>query len=113
MLVLVNTSDGKCYLFREGYVRTSSKLYTEYDATLSSDEQIYMQLTNNAIQKNGEEYEKYEEGNILSLQNLFNYISGCPEGQEKTSETLFDEFKARTIQIVQHTIKAVKGKIRM
>jgi hypothetical protein len=49
MWVLVNTSDGKCYLFREGYVRTSSKLYTEYDATLSSDEQIYMQLTNNAI----------------------------------------------------------------
>jgi len=30
-----------------------------------------MQLTNNAIQKDGEDYGKYEEGNIISIQKLF------------------------------------------
>ena len=33
-----------------------------------------MQLTNNAIQKNGEEYGKFEEGNIISFHKLFEYI---------------------------------------
>ena len=42
MWVLINSSDGRCYLYREGYVRTSSKIYTDYDPALSSDEQIYM-----------------------------------------------------------------------
>lgn len=113
MWVLLNSSDGKCYLYREGYVRTSSKIYTDYDANLTSDEQIYMQLTNNAIQRNGEEYEKYEEGNIISMQHLFNYISDTPAGQGKTSETLFDEYMTKTIEIVKNSIKAVKGKIRL
>jgi hypothetical protein len=30
-----------------------------------------MQLTNNAVQKNGEEYGKFEEGNIISLITLY------------------------------------------
>ena len=34
-----------------------------------------MQLTNNAVQKDGKEYELYEEGNIISVSTLFEYIS--------------------------------------
>ena len=40
----------------------------------NDDEYILMQLTNNAIQKNGEEYGKFEEGNIISFYKLFAYI---------------------------------------
>jgi hypothetical protein len=36
-----------------------------------------MQLTNNAIQKDGEDYGKFEEGNIISSHALFEYISQC------------------------------------
>ena len=36
--VLMNSSDGKVYVYSESYVRTSSKEYVEYDPTMSSDE---------------------------------------------------------------------------
>lgn len=64
---MINSFDGKCYLYREGYVRTSSSEYREYDPNLPSEEQIYMQLTNNAVQNKGKDYGKFEEGNIISL----------------------------------------------
>lgn len=39
-----------------------------------------MQLTNNAVQKEGADYGKFEEGNILSIDVLFNYISQSSMG---------------------------------
>ena len=66
MWVLLNSSDGKVYAFKESYVRTSSKEYKEFDPNISPEEQIFMQLTNNAIQKDGKDYGKFEEGNIIS-----------------------------------------------
>lgn len=98
--VLVNSNDGKCYLFKEGYIRTSSKVYQEYDPNISNEDQIFMQLTNNAIQKNGEEYGKYEEGNILSIHSLFEYISTLDLANDRTQEALFDDFKASMIQLI-------------
>ncbi len=55
--------DHKCYLFREGYIRTSS-----YKYTLESEEieNLAVHLTNNAIQKQDEAYGKLEDGNQLS-----------------------------------------------
>jgi hypothetical protein len=73
--VLLTSADGKVYQFRESYVRTSSKEYTEYNPDLASEEQIFMQLTNNAVQKEGADYGKFEEGNIISLDTLFNFVS--------------------------------------
>jgi hypothetical protein len=98
--VLVNSFDGKCYLFKEGYVRTSSTIYQEYDSNTPNEEQIFMQLTNNAIQKNGEEYGKYEEGNIISIHPLFEYISTLELADSKSKEALLDDFKASMIQII-------------
>lgn len=69
--MLLNATDGKVYIYSEPYVRTSSKEYGDYDPTVSDEEQIFMQLTNNAVQKNGEEYGKFEEGNIISLITLY------------------------------------------
>jgi hypothetical protein len=34
-----------------------------------------MQLTNNAVQKDGKDYERFEEGNIISVHTLFEYIA--------------------------------------
>lgn len=73
--VLFNSADGKVYLYEECYIRTSSKSYTEYDPKIPSEEQIFMQLTNNAIQKDGVDYGKFEEGNIISLDILYSYIA--------------------------------------
>lgn len=73
--VLFNSSDGKVYMYSEPYVRLSSKEYLGYDPNLPNEEQIMMQLTNNAIQKDGEDYGKYEEGNIISIQKLFEKLA--------------------------------------
>ena len=70
-----------------------------------------MQLTNNAIQRNGAEYGKYEEGNILPFAELFGYIAALDDYNEHTPESLHDYFKASMIQIIQNTIKSIKGKL--
>lgn len=111
MWVLVNSFTGKCYLYKEGYVRTSSKIYQEYDPDLPGDEQIYMQLTNNAVQKNGEDYGKFEEGNIISLTTLFKYISNLPNSDGKSAATLYDKFKQTMIEYIRHSLRAVKSKL--
>jgi len=40
--VLLNASDGRVYIYRESYVRTSSKEYVQYDPDVPEEEQIYM-----------------------------------------------------------------------
>jgi hypothetical protein len=73
--VLLNSCDGKIYMFKESYVRTSSRQYQEFDPDISPEDQIYMQLTNNAVQKEGSEYGKFEEGNIVSIDTLFHHVA--------------------------------------
>ena len=79
MWVLLNSSDGKIYAYKESYVRTSSKEYKEFDPDISPEDQIFMQLTNNAIQKDGKDYGKFEEGNIISTDQLFAHLATTPE----------------------------------
>jgi len=49
-----------------------------------------MQLTNNAVQQAGEDYGKFEEGNIISLATLFQYISKLPQGEGQKAQVLYD-----------------------
>ena len=56
------TAEHKCYLFKEGYIRMSG---SNYD--LGQTDNLFVHLTNNAIQKHAQDYGKYEEGNILSF----------------------------------------------
>ena len=66
------THDHRCYLFKEGYIRTSS-----YKYTLESEmiENLAIHLTNNAIQKQDEAYGKLEDGNQLSYAQAT--VSNC------------------------------------
>ena len=66
-----------------------------------------MQLTNNAIQRNGEEYGKFEEGNIISFHKLFDYIEDL-EQRKQTSEELFDQFKNSMTTLIINSLKSVK-----
>ena len=60
------------YLFKEPYVRTSSEEYDLSDAKL---DQVYVHLTNNAVQKYSKNYGEHEEGNIVSMQKLCDELS--------------------------------------
>lgn len=46
------------YFYPTGYIRTSS-----YEFTLKNCSNKYIHLTNDAVQKKGAEYSKYESGN--------------------------------------------------
>jgi len=56
-------------LNREGYLRLAGEKFT-----LDDLENNFVHLTNNAIQKYGENYGKYENGNIWSFNNFENYM---------------------------------------
>jgi len=53
--------NGQCYLFKEGYIRTSCAVYDTSNAKNITNPEIH--LTNNAIQKNAADYGKFEDGN--------------------------------------------------
>lgn len=53
------------FLFREGYIRTSSEKFDK-----NSIDNYYVHLTNNAVQKNSKNYQKFELGNQLSYSNF-------------------------------------------
>jgi len=53
------------YWYEEGYIRTSSK-----DFSLKHLSNRLIHLTNDAVQKKGEDYGKFENGNKVNL-NLF------------------------------------------
>ena len=56
------TPEHKCYYFKEGYIRMSGQAYD-----ITQTDNLFVHLTNNAIQKHGQNYGQYEEGNILSF----------------------------------------------
>ena len=110
---MLNASDGKVFIYSESYVRTSSRQYVDYDPQLPEEDQIYMQLTNNAVQKVGDDYEKYEEGNIVSVHTLFEYIAGQPEANGRDKTTLENKYKEDIEKMIVETFKSVKGQINV
>jgi hypothetical protein len=46
------------------------------------------------VQNTGEEYGKYEEGNITSCDTLFRHVSETEFGQGKTKHELLEQFNA-------------------
>lgn len=64
------THDMQLYFFKEGYLRTCSEEYKADDDNVLNK---FVHLTNNAIQKHGDNYGMHENGNQLSFQNLEKY----------------------------------------
>lgn len=64
--------DAKFYVFKQAYVRTSSE---EYDLSGDKLDQVYVHLTNNAVQKYSKNYGMFEEGNIVSVKALAQELS--------------------------------------
>jgi tubulin polyglutamylase TTLL1/tubulin monoglycylase TTLL3/8 len=58
------------YWYEQGYVRTSSSPYS-----LRNNRDLFVHLTNDAVQKNCDTYGKYEPGNKVSYDDLEKYIS--------------------------------------
>ena len=61
MLVTIVNSKIKAYWYKQGYIRTSGKIFS-----LDNLKDISVHLTNDAIQKFDVSYGKYEAGNKLT-----------------------------------------------
>ena len=59
----------KGYCYQDGYIRTSCKEYNLEDVT-----DLFVHLTNDAIQNKSEDYGKFENGNKLSWQDFTKVI---------------------------------------
>ncbi|KAL4486427.1 hypothetical protein ABPG72_018381 [Tetrahymena utriculariae] len=96
--VLVD-QDFKFYMFKEGYLRLSSEKFSLRSHTLQDK---YVHLTNNAIQKYGKNYGKYENGNIISFDEFSEYLKN-----KNMSFTVDD-----TLKQIKNLIKASFSSVR-
>lgn len=87
--VLLN-QDARVYFFREGYLRTSSETYSTGKDTLDN---LYIHLTNNAVQKYNKSYSKHEAGNQLSFQHLRNLLTGLGISYDTVIGTLHRQLR--------------------
>ena len=60
----------------------------------------------------GDEYCKFEEGNIVSVHTLFEYLAQSPYSQGRSKQELEDKCKEDIENLIVDTIKSVKGKIQ-
>ncbi|KAL4485833.1 hypothetical protein ABPG72_012373 [Tetrahymena utriculariae] len=100
MWVLVN-QNLDVYLFKEGYIRTSSKKYD-----VSDQDNIFIHLTNNAIQKYSDSYGQYENGNQLSLDNFDEYLK-----LKGYKQTFRGDIMPRIKEIITISMLSVKNKL--
>jgi len=102
MWVLIDC-DMTCYFFKEGYLRTSCKEFSNSDV-----KDIYVHLTNNAIQKHAEDYGRYEDGNQLSFDSFQEYI----DSRDDIPKT---DFKKSTLprikEMIVTSLKAAQNKL--
>ena len=61
------------YLFREGYIRTSSSPYIINNENVDDK---FVHLTNNAVQKFSDSYGSFEDGNQMSFERFREYLKG-------------------------------------
>lgn len=91
------------YYYSEGYIRTSSKEFS-----LSSLSNKLIHLTNDAVQKNSEDYGKFEMANKLSYSDFQRYLDAhSKESPVSFSQHIVPQLKA----LVKDSIQAVYLKL--
>lgn len=90
--MLVTCSGGimKGYWYPDGYIRTSSKEFT----VRNFDKMIH--LTNDAIQKNAEDYGKFEAGNKVSYVEFQRYVDQC-ENKFNFMQEIYPQMKVTLV----------------
>ena len=102
---LVTSIDGvlQAYFYNEGYLRTTSKEYNKKNLANK-----FIHLTNDAIQKRGEDYGKFENGNKLTYSEFQRYIETY---HSESHINFFTHILPNIKSIIRHTILSVFLKI--
>ena len=91
----------KCYFYRQGFARFCSVLYSN---DVSELDNMYMHLTNVAIQKTGEDYNR-QHGNKWTYENLLLYIEGT------LGKKAVDKLANSIRFLLVHSLKSCQGVI--
>lgn len=91
------------YFYTEGYIRTASLEFSTKDINDS-----FRHLTNDAIQKHGEDYGKYEDGNKMSYREFQRYIDNHVHDKKIN---FFQEVLPKIKELVKDSIKCSFTKI--
>lgn len=59
------------YIYQEGYIRTACERFSSTETSVNN---TYIHLTNNAVQKNSQNYGQHEEGNQLGFKEFLKYM---------------------------------------
>lgn len=89
------------FFFKEGYIRTSSESYD-----LNNIQDLYIHLTNNAIQKNSEKYGKIEDGNQMSFKQFQKYLKDA-----KINLNFREKILLKMKDLIRVSTEAVQGKM--
>ncbi|EAS02045.3 tubulin-tyrosine ligase family protein (macronuclear) [Tetrahymena thermophila SB210] len=93
----------KAYWYTDGYIRTSTKEFT-----LKNLENRMIHLTNEAVQKRGEDFGKFENGNKLSYAEFQKYIdSTYPKENYNFMQQIYPQMK----QLAYDSVCSVYTKI--
>ena len=95
-------SKGDLYVYQKGYLRTSSDDYS------LENKNNYVHLTNNCLQKYGDNYGKHEDGNTLGFESFQEYLH---ENFPQFNLSVEDHFMARIKDLIIDTILAVKNQL--
>ncbi len=88
--ILLTSFNGhnKGYWYQDGYIRTCSKEFNMKNLTNK-----YIHLTNDSVQKKGEDYGKYEPGNKLSYSDFQRYLDTMESNKYKFWNQAYPEMK--------------------
>lgn len=92
------TQNLKAFCYSEGYIRTSSEMFSLDENLLNS---AFVHLTNNAVQKESCEYSKYEPGNQLSFGFARSYFR---ENHKAEFDDILDSIKMQLSTAVGATV---------
>jgi len=103
-LVLQEPGPGalRAFCYRDAYLRTTSVRYT----TKSLDKMIH--LNNDAVQKNGEDYGKFESANKLSLEEFQRFLD---EHHAKDGVSVRQVIMPQVRALMTDAVRAVAGKL--
>jgi len=92
----------KGYWYADGYVRTTS---SEYNVKNTKD--LFTHLTNDAVQKNGQDYGKFEKGNKVSYSEFRKYL----KHQVKAEADFLDDILPKMKELATDTIRATYNRL--
>jgi len=101
MLISCNNGIMRGYWYQDGYVRTSSEVWSLEDM---ADSEVH--LTNDSIQKYSDSYGRYEAGNKLTYTELQRYFDNLPRDITKPAVNFNRDIHPQIKAIAEDAIRS-------